>query len=142
MNAQIYNDIIGMMPKQLRVDVGPAIIPITQMVGNEPLGVCFNMTAALMQEDTAGMNLVEWASQQFPKPLKYNSDDGQQFVNTANLVAGVLEKFKNYKLYFQGIMPYQCEEVLDDGSLLLERVDDFDRFCRLSVLFRPLQGCE
>lgn len=137
MNREIYDNVISMMPTKIVMPTGHIVGDIAHVADAEIHNLCAGLVSAVMVKDTASAAVVHWArDQMYCSSLLLNTPESELFLELNNLAMQFQDRFEEYKLYVDDIVPYQCEAVMEDGSLLLSRVDSFEDFTRIADMRR------
>lgn len=141
-NKTIYEDLIKMMPSKIIIDVADEVRAIVAMVDGEALTVIAPLIRSLACQDVYDP-LVRWAQQSCTPPVQIMAADNiDQFFLLDSLGEKIFTHLARHGMYIKGKLPYACEDVMTDGSLILSRIDKFEDYeHQARMQFRlPLKG--
>lgn len=143
MNKAIYEDLIKMMPSKIIIDVADEVRAILAKVDGEALNVMAPLLRSLAVEGQY-KPLVRWAQQSCTPPVRYvNADNVDEFILLDSLGEKIFSHLARHGMYVEERLPYYCEDVMTDGSLLLARIDKFEDYEHHAQLetYNLKEGC-
>lgn len=130
MNQEIYTDLIKVLPPKIIIDVAEEVRAILHVADCEAETVIAPLIRSLAHSREYN-RIVRWAQDACCPPVRLvNADNINEFFLLDSLAEKVSNQLHHHQMYVDNRLPYRCDEIMTDGSLILERIDSYDEFER------------
>lgn len=125
MNQTIYTDLIKVLPSKIIIDVAQEVRAILALVDGEAETVIAPLIRSINQSKFHDP-LIRWAQDACTPPVKYvNAHNADEFFLLDSLGEKIFTQLHRHGMYVNGKLPYQLDEIMTDGSVILSRVDSY-----------------
>ncbi len=128
MNKTLYENLIKLMPSKIIIDVSNEVRAILIKSDSDALSTIAPLIRSLAINGKYE-SLVAWAQQNCTPAIQtFNASNIEEFFLLDSLGEKIFTHLQQHRMYLGGCLPYCCDEVMLDGSLILARIDKFEDY--------------
>jgi hypothetical protein len=128
MNQEIYTDLIKVLPPKIIIDVAEEIRAILHVADSEAETIIDPLIRSLAYSREYS-RMVRWAQDTCSPPVRLvSAHNADEFFLLDSLAEKVSNQLHHHRMYVGDCLPYRCDEIMTDGSLILARIDSYEDF--------------